>query len=551
MSLEQQCREPGHLRLHFRTRQVDRGSAHRLRPAAERADALLDDARVAMVDRHVIHRDAELIGQHLGERRLVPLPVRRRAGRGAEAAVAFYRDLRILPAARPDRAGRTQAAHLDVHREAQADDPPLGACGVPCRLKLFPAGRFQSAVERPGVIARVVQGAGLGPERELIRRNEVPAAQLGGVHAELARQHVHRPLDVVDPLRPSGAPIGIGRRLVREDLGQLGTDRREGVDAACHRHRQRRDAGGQQHVVRADIGNDAHLQGEHTPIPRRGKINVGDRAAAVDRRQERLGAILDPLDRQAEPFRQRGGDEFLAVDVDLGAEAAPNLRRDGADAVLPEANHLGDERSENVRGLRRRPDGHRLPARLVPGDDRRAVRWMTAPGGGSPSAARWWRPHWRTPARSRCRPLHPLADAGPDRHRSDADVVRKVRMQHRRLAGHRLFRIDHRRERLVIDGDRVGRIARDVAVGGDHHRNRLADVADHVHRNRPVLRRRKRRRHPHRRQELGDLIAPVKTASTPSIAAAALTSMERIRPCGMSLRLKARCCRPAIFTSST
>ena len=45
--------------------------------------------------------------------------------------------------------------------------------------------------------------------------------------------------------------------------------------------------------------------------------------------------------------------------------------------------------------------------------------------------------------------------------------------------------------------------------------------------------------------------APVNTASTPSIAAAAETSIERMRPCATSLRLKARCSMPTILTSST
>ena len=40
------------------------------------------------------------------------------------------------------------------------------------------------------------------------------------------------------------------------------------------------------------------------------------------------------------------------------------------------------------------------------------------------------------------------------------------------------------------------------------------------------------------------ICAPVNTASTPSIASAALTSMERMRPCATSLRLNARCCMP-------
>ena len=44
---------------------------------------------------------------------------------------------------------------------------------------------------------------------------------------------------------------------------------------------------------------------------------------------------------------------------------------------------------------------------------------------------------------------------------------------------------------------------------------------------------------------------PVNTASTPSIASAALVSMEMMRPCAISLRLKTMCCMPTSAMSST
>ena len=84
---------------------------------------------------------------------------------------------------------------------------------------------------------------------------------------------------------------------------------------------------------------------------------------------ERLGAILDPLDRHAELLRDDRGDVLLAVDVDLGAEAAADFGRDGAHLVLAQAVHRRDHRPQDVRVLRRRPDRHRALARLVVGDD--------------------------------------------------------------------------------------------------------------------------------------------------------------------------------------
>ena len=72
---------------------MQRGAANRLRPAAEGADALLHDARVAMENRDVLDGDAELVGEHLRERGLVALAVRRRASGGGDASVALDRHL--------------------------------------------------------------------------------------------------------------------------------------------------------------------------------------------------------------------------------------------------------------------------------------------------------------------------------------------------------------------------------------------------------------------------------------------------------------------------
>ena len=50
----------------------------------------------------------------------------------------------------------------------------------------------------------------------------------------------------------------------------------------------------------------------------------------------------------------------------------------------------------------------------------------------------------------------------------------------------RLLGVGDRRQRLVVDLDRVGRVAREVAVLGDDDRHRVADVAHRVDRDRRV-----------------------------------------------------------------
>ena len=258
----------------------------------------------------------------------------------------------------------TEAADFDIHREPEADEPAFLARLVALGFQRVPVRRLQRRVERLVVVTRVVDRAHLRLIRELVRLDEVPPPQLGRIHLQLAREHVHRALDEVGRFGTAGAAIGVGRRLVGEDLGQRRANRRDVVGPVRHQHRQRRDRRRQQHVVGADVGDQPHLQAEHLAVLARRDVDVAEDVAPVRGRDERFGSILDPLDRHAELLRHHRADVLLGVDVDLRAEAAADFRRDGADLVLAEAVHRRDHRLQDVRVLRRRPDGHRLLARL-------------------------------------------------------------------------------------------------------------------------------------------------------------------------------------------
>ena len=75
----------------------------------------------------------------------------------------------------------------------------------------------------------------------------------------------------------------------------------------------------------------------------------------------------------------------------------------------------------------------------------------------------------------------PLVDALP--HEVRAGVV----VEHRRVGVLRLARVDERVERLVVDLDELGRVARELARLGDDGDDRLADVAHLADRERVVL----------------------------------------------------------------
>src|SRR2546428_9776076 len=78
----------------------ERVSAETGAAAAERADRLRRAQGVAVADDHVVVRDAEMVGDDLGEGRLVPLAVRARSGDGGGLSGPFYPANSPLPAPR-------------------------------------------------------------------------------------------------------------------------------------------------------------------------------------------------------------------------------------------------------------------------------------------------------------------------------------------------------------------------------------------------------------------------------------------------------------------
>ena len=222
--------------------------------------------------------------------------------------------------------------------------------------------------------------------------------------------------------------------------------------------------------------------------------------------EERLGAVLDPLQGQAQPLRQRRHDVLFAVDVDLGPEPAADLRRDRAHLVLAHPVQHGDERAEDVGVLGRRPDGHRVLAPFVVRDHAARLHRV-----GREALVHHPLRHHDVGVGERLldgRVVHRPAvgrDSGAARHQGHREVVVEVGVDHRRVAGHRHLGVDHRGPDVVVHHDGVGRVPGRVAVGGHHHRHRLADVAHHVGGDGAVLGRGERGPDRHRVEELGDL----------------------------------------------
>ncbi len=282
-------------------------------------------------------------------------------------------DRRRLPTTRrvPDRAEdprRRQTAHLVVGREADAD--LLGVAPVTALLLLGEQGVeaevLEQLVER-GVIVAVVDRQPRG-DRGREFGDEVPAPQLDPVDPELEGEEIHRAFEHVGRFGPAGSTVGVGRSRVGEDARERDAVVRDRVRPCVDPGAEQRDPGRDELEIRPHRRVDVRPQRRDLPVLRRCQLERRHEVAAMDRRQRVLRALLDPLHRRAESARERDGEQLLRVDVELGAEAAADVRRDHPQLGLGYPERRSGEQAQDVRHLRRRPQRH-IAARLGPRDD--------------------------------------------------------------------------------------------------------------------------------------------------------------------------------------
>ena len=194
--------------------------------------------------------------------------------------------------------------------------------------------------------------------------------------------------------------------------------------------------------------------------------------AAVDRRAVALASTLDPLDwSPADELARPHHEGHVGIAEDLRPEGAADVRADAADLVLRDARHEGgQEEPLDVRGLARHPDRVFLGPRVVEPDvapDLHRVR----------DEAMVYEPFLDDDLGLCERLLGALLVAdGPVEH----DVVRGVVVELRRAGLGGLFSIDHGRERLVVDLDRLECVDRLLGRLGDDGRHPLARPLDRI-----------------------------------------------------------------------
>ena len=411
-----------------------------------------------MDHRHHLVRDAELVGDELGEGGLVPLAVGGRAREHGDAPVVGHHhvgDLLVL-----------EAADLHVRGRADADQPALPARRLLLAAERLVPCRLERVVQRPGVVAAVVDVAEDGVVREAVGGDEVPAAHLGRVEAEAGGEHLDPALDEVGGLRASRAAVRHRAHGVGEGADDLDARRLDVVAAGDHLRAEEREQ--HAHVVEAGahVADDLHVQRHDAAARVGGQAQVRAHVAAVPRGLDVLAACRAPAHRALEPAREEGHEGVLLVDGDLGAEAAAHAPRHQVDLPGLEMEPLGDLVPHPVRGLGVAPYCELLRALVPDGAARPGLH-----GEGNHALA----DHLRLDDHRRPREgavhvaLLPLEAHG--------DIGARLRIEEGSAGLERALRVPHGGERLVVDLDGLGRIRGGLGALGRHHRHRLAHVA--------------------------------------------------------------------------
>ena len=226
------------------------------------------------------------------------------------------------------------------------------------------------------------------------------------------------------------------------------------------------------------IVDDPAPHPEQAPLAVGGDLHVPVLVTFLDRGEEMLAAVLDPLDRLSEQEGGGDGRRLVGVEDVLAAEPAAHVRDDDAHPVLVGAEQLHELVADAVRRLGRDPHRHVVRLCLGPRDDPPGLDGVRAPAvllerdgedvgrGGERGAA--------------------VAVFGA--YFLD-DVVARVAMRGGGAGGERVPAVGDRRERLVLDVHQRCRVLRRVARIGDDDGDGFADVHRLVFRHHQWLRR--------------------------------------------------------------
>ena len=306
--------------------------------------------------------------------------------------------------------------------------------------------QLQRRVQQSSVVAAVVRRAAGGLVRELVRLDEVAAAQLGGRDAQLAGGRVHQPLDDVGGLRAAGPAKRPDRVGVGEDGDGLRLQRVDPVRARPKRGDPQEEAAIAGVHVGAQVAGRADADRQHAPVRIEGSLGLIYLLAGVLGGQHVLDPGGDPLDRPAQLQGQGSDHQIVTVHAAFDPEAAAHVWRDHADLVQRQAQGGTQPGLEAMGGLGGGPD-RQAAVRLWAGQ--RASRLHRDAGDAVMLGA-----DRHAVGGPRERPVHVAVDP----FGAIGDVARDIRVQLGRVWTHGGGRIPDARQRIVVNVQQGGSV---------------------------------------------------------------------------------------------
>ncbi len=249
-------------------------------------------------------------------------------------------------------------------------------------------------------------------------------------------------------------------------------------------------------------------------------------------RHQLLAAVLGPFHRTADVARRERNQKILRIELAARAKTAADVVLDHVDGIVGETDLLGQDAAvgeQHLGGARQRqPPARRVPLGKQParlhGQRGVALRAETfAPRIGRVLERRGG-----------------VAKHGAELHRDVAALI----FEQQRFVLRRALPGRHGRQRLDVDFDRAQRILGDASAVGQHHGQRLADIAHLVARHDRLAERLelRHRLQPHRHQ--WDGMAEIGRGDDGMHAGHSSrrdTSIARMRPWATALRRIAAC----------
>ena len=265
--------------------------------------------------------------------------------------------------------------------------------------------------------------------------------------------------------------------------------------------------------------------------------------AGMDVGDETLDAVGDEFDRPLEQLRQRHRRHLVGIGVHLDAERAADILGEHAHLMFGETEMLGEQVLHHVRRLRALIDGQALLAFVPVGDD--GARLVGHAGVAAEDE----------------RGLDDgvgfgegLVDGADIELALKAEIVAEIRMDHRRLAVERGFRIGDRRQLLVVDLDQFAGVLGLGARARDDGADRFALPAGALDGDRRLRRRfqslEMREHADPGRHDLGDLGAGDDGDDARRLFCG-FGSILTMRACACGERTKATCAMRGSATSLT